>query len=219
MKITRLQLALAATVLLVFAILMISMQEFIRTNIVLPITYLLWVGNTVLDAIPQVVCLSFLVLVGFGVAIAALSRYQGELHFEPRRLARYADPSRYQFWLRRCHHLETSAFFSENFSFELRRLLLGVLAEQEHLSSWEIERQIMDGTLAVPDEVREFIRQRGLAAKPVLGDNGPLEWLMDGWARLLARFSRNQKKEKTASQIQIEAIVHFIETRLLGGEL
>jgi hypothetical protein len=74
-------------------------------------------------------------------------------------------------------HLDTSSFAREKIAFELRGLVLQVLAYREHQSAGEIDRRIRGGSMEVPPHIRNLVVdwQTWLSVAPTA--RGPRRWL------------------------------------------
>jgi hypothetical protein len=202
-------LAFVATAV-VFVVLTTVFWEFMRDTIVMPVYYLLWVGGLVLKSIPQETYLVLLILTSLIIGGSTLGTIGA-----PARTARHSQRrlstggARYMFWRRLCGHLTESPFSRERFALASGRLILSILAYQEGLDVPQVEAMVIDGTLNVPDVVKDLIQRRELdSSRP---RSSALENAVARLRRLLFR-----EEAPTDPQIdrQVDEIVAFIEHRL-----
>ena len=144
--------------------LMLLLRDFVRQTITPPLAYLLWLFDLALRSVPQSV---YWALIVAGVAVFALrslaagrARASADApHVAPLvlALAHRAPMSPLQQRVEQIAHLDTSAFAREKIAFELRALLLQVLAYRERQPAADIERRIRSGALDVPPHVRRLV--------------------------------------------------------------
>src|SRR5690606_26201445 len=109
MRVDKTRIGLAALLtLLVFGVLALLYWDFIREAVVIPIYYMLWMGNLVLNAIPQGVYLGILILISMVIAVNTLRK----LHGKPTTGNRVVPPrqsySNYQQWKSLCEKMHIS---------------------------------------------------------------------------------------------------------------
>ena len=140
----RFALALIVLTLIIYAVLALVYQDFVRENIVVPVASLVWMAALVIRSIPQAMLLTILILASFAIAVMGLQ----EIWEDAPRLKMPAAPrsgqSRYRFWLRRYRHMHRSAYYLDDVSSEMRRLILRVLSSQEHRAASEIEDLVIE---------------------------------------------------------------------------
>ena len=118
--------------------------------------------------------------------------------------------SRYEFWRNQCSHLNKNSFTHQEFMLSTRRLILNILANQEHKEIFEIEQQIKNRDMAVPESVCEFLCERRLRVVPPKRN-----WT----GRMIYRIQRlvgysPETKMPAALELQVAEIIEFIEYRL-----
>jgi hypothetical protein len=118
--------------------------------------------------------------------------------------------SRYRFWRMETGTLTRSNFARNDFARNTRRLILEIIAHQEHRPWEEIERRVMRGEAVLPPLVDALIRDRELrSSRPV----------KTGLDAMLTRIARRlglplPETPDPAMEEQVNAIIHFIEERL-----
>lgn len=189
-------LGITSTLVLIF-------RETVRQLVVMPMLYFLWLGSLIIRTIPDVVWWSLGLLIGAIIALQALfgkERAAPEPSYPPRVQERY---SRLHYWLSMVRLMDASDFSRENFIFELRRLLLSILAYQESSDPAVVAKQVEAGEIVLPEEIRAFVltRQMGALVQP------PTFWERLG-------LSRKKHPVPTESDADLERIVKFMEERL-----
>src|SRR5512145_815416 len=169
-----------ALFLFFFTLFLFAFRDFVREGVVVPILYGFWLSGLIVNSVPQSYYVFGLFILGLILAVASLRYFLAGFQLPAERLPVVEEPSRYQFWLRRCRRIASSGFFLSNLGMELRRLVLMVLAYQEHRDMWELEREIVEKQFDVPPDVHALIAQRQLAEVPA---TEPGVWNM-----LLVRF-------------------------------
>ncbi|MBN1312057.1 MAG: hypothetical protein JXB30_11620 [Anaerolineae bacterium] len=212
MKRDRFILLLSVLTLAIFAVLALVYRDFVREDIVIPVFYLLWIVVRIIRSVPQAGCLAGAVIAGIVIALLGLYRLWEPEPRPTRRPAPTTSPSRYRFWLRRCRQMDSSAFFLDDMSSEMRRLLLSVLAYQEHRDTSEMERLIVRGAFDVPPAVRDLVTSRRLGDLAKLNkQKGVLARL---WERLWRGSASSQLPAENAAEQQLEQVVAYLEERL-----
>jgi hypothetical protein len=194
--------ALVAT-LLIFSVLTLVAWDFVREAIVVPLTYLIWLGGLILNSIAQEIYLIGLIIVAGVIALNTLNKLQRKPASTRLTSAGSGDASRYRLWLRLCMAAPASEYSRVELAREARKLIVSVLAYQEGLAQPEVEQKIVSGALPVPDTVRKLFQERDLMSTP-----RPPQRL---WQRLMRKAGRQPDPLLNQS---LEEIVQFIENRL-----
>ncbi|MFZ6029413.1 MAG: hypothetical protein ACOYYS_17005 [Chloroflexota bacterium] len=193
-----------------FALVLFVFRDFVREEIVIPILYAFWLGSVVANSVSQIYYLLTLLILGLILAVAGLRYLLTDFRLPGEQAPSAEEPSRYQFWLKRSHRLSSGGFFLSSLGMELRRMVLTVLAYQEHRDMWELEREIVEKQFDVPPDVQALIAQRQL------GEAAPVT--QSAWSALLARFFKAFRLPESASdglvRQRVENIVAYLEKRL-----
>jgi hypothetical protein len=205
---TKFILAVVATIG-VFAILTLIFWEFMRDTIVLPVYYLIWVGDLTLKSVSQEVYLAILMLISLVIGSSALQNLPSREMIQHQRQTYSMDSARYFFW-RRLYDSLTANYFSRNhFALEARKLILAILAYQEDVDVASAEDMVIDGRLRVPEAVSALIRQRKLQ------DSGQtLSTINTFTFRLRRLLFKAELPADPQLDRQVREIVEFIEQRL-----
>lgn len=206
---TRLVFALAASTV-IFGILTLIFWEFMRDTVVLPVYDLLRLVNLFLKSVSQEIYLGLLILVSVLIGISALRGGQSRPAVRSSVPDIAKDSARYLLWRRLYNDLSASQFSRNRFAWETRRMILLILADQEGIDASQVEANIINGALSVPESVRHLIRHRHIevASPASTADPHPV------WR--LYRFLFRQAAPAHAAFVDphVEEIVAFIEHRL-----
>jgi hypothetical protein len=205
MKIDKVQIGLVSVVL-VFGVLTLLYWNFIRDTIVLPIYYLLWISSHILKSIPQEAYLAFLI---FASIIISINTVQSIRVKQITRSPGGNQPqvhTRYLHWRRLCANLYYNWFSRNQFALEARQLLLAILAYQAEIDTSEVEAMVRDGTLCVPDSIRNLVQDKAIQ-DPRPTTNSTKKAIL----RLRRAFLRVDSQNDPQIDSQVVEIVSFIE--------
>ena len=194
-------------------ILIFFFWDFFKTQVVLPLYGLLILINFGIKSVPQGVFLFLLGVTCLVFILHSLNRVFGKdaaEEYTPIVAYGIEVVSRYEFWRNQCSHLNKNFFTHQEFTLSTRRLILNILANQEQQTVSEIEQQINNRELAVPESVREFLCERRLRVDPQKRN-----WV----GRMIYRIQRligysPETKMPAALELQVMEIINFIEYRL-----
>jgi hypothetical protein len=131
-------------------------RDWVRDAIVVPIQYFFWLVGKILNSVDQQILWSVLVVLALAaIANAVLSRSR-----TPALPIEEDGPTRGQgrvaYWLLYVNLMLKGVYNRSYFSEELKRLILSVIALNERQLPAEVEKQIMNGELDVPPQVRRL---------------------------------------------------------------
>lgn len=188
-----------ALALFFFAALILFFWDFVRETVVIPIYYLIWLGDLVLKSIPQYAYLGGLVVASILIALNTLRRIRISRALLREAREQPESATRYLFWKKLTTNVYSSPFARSQFAWESRKLLLSILASQEGVSLPEIEVMVRDGRLNVPPSVKSLIGSRELQIS-----ERPAH----------SRDRNSTKYRDPALTQQVHEIISFIEYRL-----
>jgi hypothetical protein len=217
--------ALGAGIIVIVAalVLMVVLRDFVRQAIVLPLSYVAWLAGLVLNSFPQSTYWAILLAVSILVAWKSLG-VPRRLFFQ-RKVTPIIAESRVLSLLAarqvQFAQLNESVFARERTAFELRALVVKVLAYQERQSSSEIEQRIRTGTLATPPEIHALLMdwQSWLADEPA----NPWERRLGRWhwlrqvRQLRWRFgpgSQQISNQPSPFERKLARAISYMETQL-----
>ncbi len=166
-------------VVFVLSLLTLLFWDFVRDAIVVPIDYLIWVTGLVIRSIPQDVYLAALLLISLFLSLNTVARIRSRPttgNYE--RIPAQGD-TRYHRWLLLSSRQSLSPFYRDIFTTEARNLILSMLAYDHGIDSAEAEARVKDGTLEVPERIRDLIEMRTIRIqpRPVNRFQAVLRWL------------------------------------------
>jgi hypothetical protein len=189
--------------------LMFILEDFVRDAIVTPLAYLAWLSGVILDALPQALFLSTIVIIGIYVAAKSLHRERTDVReAQPRS---YRSEGAVALWNERLGRAAEGAYSRERLNYFVGQLLTRTIAHEEHLSPREILHAVDRQEVALPAELRAFLDlayRGGYPTKPP-------------WYRRLAAFLMRSLSLRTADNTaprELEAgiapILDYIEAQL-----
>jgi hypothetical protein len=212
-RLPRWLLLLAALLLIASLVAALALRDVLRDAIVTPLAYVAWLAGLVLGSIPQSTYWILLVVVGTAVAWRSLGGRRALFGRREKAIVvpDSAAPSRLRSQLDLLSQLGTSAFARERAAFELRGLMVALLAHEERRSVEEIEQRVRNGSLAPPPEIRALLLdwQNWLAVEP--------ERVVDSlWLRARRRFGVRQlpARQTAALNAKITRAIDYMEQQL-----
>jgi hypothetical protein len=196
-------------VFLLFTIpVIILVDDFVQNVILVPIAYYIWLGNILLNALPQSYFLTFLIVISAIIAIPSLRRVRQSVW--------RADKSQdlvegdVALWEERLSLLASGAYTEQRFAYHLGRMVLQLIAFEERLPIRTVIAQIEKGGFNMPDDVRHYVLTG--VDMGSLSTKLPLPQRIIHWLKRI-----NPVKQKTLTTKQYENIlptIQYIESRL-----
>ena len=204
---------IAVITLLAMGLLVVIFWDFVSTIIILPVysfAILLVYG---INSVSQSIYLFLLIAIaGVGVLYVlgtTFSKDQLPEYFSPMQYGMEV-VSRYRYWQIHCRNLDRNDFGNEEFVRATRKLLLEVLAYEEHRDVFETEMMVFREELDLPEEVQRLITQRRLLNASSISRN----WFQRQWRRTLHFFNHNTHTPTAEVINEVEVIINFLEQRL-----
>ena len=147
-----------ALIAFVFSLLTLLFWDFVRDTVVIPVYRLLLESGLILKSIPQGEYLALLMGISLVIGLSTLrvmTVTPNGRHIEGN--TPHSDDTRYAYWKRLCANIYRSTFSKEKFTWEARKLILSILANQEGIEADEVEVRVSKGSLAVPEPIRNLI--------------------------------------------------------------
>ena len=153
----RTRLLLVAAALLPVVGMAVAVEDFVRDVVVIPLLYAFWIAKLLFDSIPR--HLLWAIFVGFLIrgAVRSLSggrrlpaTYRGETQPEGRVTS----------WARVLDEARRTEFARWHLSQRLGQLMVEVLAARQHVAPRQIVRQVEQGRIELPPEMRSYLRAR-----------------------------------------------------------
>ena len=153
-------LGLVGASLVVGAVISLFFRDWLREQIVIPLTYVAWILRLLALSVPQGFYWAILLGIGFVIALATVSPKPARHVLVDQRFIKI-NFSRYSTWLRNISMLNQSNFSVDNFGRDLVRLSVQILASQQKMTSEEVYAQLDRGEIDLPPELKAFLRRRG----------------------------------------------------------
>jgi hypothetical protein len=205
---------LLAPLLVLVIVLTILLTDFVREAIVVPISYILWLGNLVLKSISQILLWAWLPVIAFFIALRSLSTAKKDkpIGIVSEAETRYPRRQRVDFWVIQIH--QNHGYFGRTrFAEHLGRLILDILAYQERITPWEIEQRIENGDLEVPPEVRSYLHEKRRRYSE--GSGGLYQRLRRWLKNAVTILIKGRSSVRPASHHpDLETVVAFLEKQL-----
>lgn len=202
-----LQFLIAFVVFIAVLGLAILYQDQLKEAVLVPMLYILWVGELVFNSFDQQ-CIWLLALVIALVLSLSFSRRTKEPVEDYRMSApqHFLGTGRIRFWRGQIRVGSSAVYASGYHRSELRRMVIKTLAYREGLRDEEIKEQLRSGRLNVPPEVRYILGLDDTRDSP----DQPMNLMkrIDGWFdQIIGRFgvstySPDPRLEKVAEYLE-----------------
>ena len=216
-------LAIALLALLATGIVALGLRDFVSQVIVQPVAYVLWLAGLILRSIPESMFWGLVVAIAVLAAWHNLGAARAAL-FARRRpaapvTADQPDRSILASMFDDLARMRDSTFVREKVAFELRGLLVKLLAYREREPAAIIERRLRDGSLETPPEVSTLLAdwQHWLSGPPA----GP--WARR-WQQILIRLGLARPDPHgplvsyEARDARLAEVIAYME-QIVGGPL
>lgn len=193
---------------LLFSILPLLYWDFVRDTVIIPFYYIIWLLSLILNAIPQGIYLALLVLLSLIIGFKTLDSVHIEQRFHRRERNHQQTGTQYLHWRSLYTNLYLSPFSRNRFAWEARKLILSILAYEHGISSLEAETLVRNGTLTVPETIKNLIESK------TFPDARFPNRFTKRLLRLRQLFFKTDSKKDPQVDSLIAEIISFIEYRL-----
>lgn len=156
---------IAAVLLLLGIVLLFWARDVIREVVVLPLSYLFWFFGLFIKSTPQLFFWIALLFISFMIAYRSLAgkkrirvdyTYGMGIDEAP---DRHLVTGRVVYWRAKENLLYagSGSYYQTTFHTAITRLLLDQLSHRYRLPASEVEKRLREGSIDVPDEVREYV--------------------------------------------------------------
>ncbi len=210
MKLSRPRIALAILlVAFIFGAVTLLYWDFVRDTIVVPVYYSLWVGNLVLNSIPQAVFVGIVILIGVYLGASALRSIPASRSAGQPSVNRATVDTRYLHWRRLSDNLHTSRFSRSLMVSDTRKLILSILAYEQGIDPAEAAVLIRRGEISLPENLHSLFQPS------TINDPAPEYRLLADWLQRLRRALGQTDPAQFAEADQlVEECIAFIEQHL-----
>lgn len=139
------------------------MREVVHEVVVLPLSYLIYLGGIVVDTTPQVFFWFAMVSIAIYIAYRSLNKRQKPGDLALRRMPVDDQPKeisgRLSFWATKVNILRQhrGSYFLGGFHLTFGRMVMDLISHRYHLTPAQVEDRVRDGSLELPDEVKEYL--------------------------------------------------------------
>jgi hypothetical protein len=192
---------LSLTVLLALAL-----RDVVREVIVIPLLYVLWIGQLLLHSVPQVVCWSVFLIAAFLVALLNLAQW--EVPQRALRATTRRSSGQVAVWAKRIRLMGRGGYTGWYFGQHVEKLIVDVLAYRERLSTRETRHRVKAGDLDAPPEVRAYFAIVLLPSR--------YRWRIASLLRFRLRPGR-RAQGMSLDESDVAQVVRFLENQLEVG--
>jgi hypothetical protein len=205
LNLSRRQMLLILSVILLITVpLAIGMQNFIRESIVIPISYIVWIGNFVIKSIPQEVFIGILVCIGVYTGLKSLfsvKKVEEDVKLPDEWGA--SSRARVNFWDLQIRLTYGSRYARSRVSQHTAKLVLDVLAHQQQINPRQVEQILIKGDIDVPPEIKAIFDYRQMP--PLSRRERLFNFIFRG---------RETQAEAAKAQANLKKIVDYLEEQL-----
>jgi hypothetical protein len=155
--------------LLLVLLIAAAVRGAVRDEVVVPLLYFVWGAQRLLDALPQVVPWTVLVL---GAVLLAIDSLAGLSLPELRRRRRPEPPGRAAAWLRILRLTRRDEYSRWRLAQRLSQLAIEALVARDGITQAQARRRLEDPSLGAPAEVLAYLRAGMNAFEPRPGSQG-----------------------------------------------
>jgi len=195
--------------------LIFTFRDTLRSALIVPLLYISWLSKLVYASIDQAILWIFTLLII--ILILGLSgrrphrlRTQ-EVTSEGTRIA----ASRLRHWMVLTRYAFGDRFFRDRFSIELRKIILGVLAERAHITPEQVETRLELGEIQIPLDVKHHLsidRLPTIYQQPTFRDR--MRNFIKSFYKITALDRRTTTRHQMENDRQMEVILTYIEEQL-----
>jgi hypothetical protein len=144
----------SAAVFLALAVLFIFIfGDWVRSAVVVPVMYFLWLISNILNSVDQQILWSILLLLALAVLAQGLFSRSRTATSPLEEEGPLRSQGRVMYWLIYVNLILKGVYNRSYFSEELKRLILSVIALRERQLPIDVEKRILSGDMPVPEQV------------------------------------------------------------------
>jgi hypothetical protein len=186
------------------------LQDVARSLIVLPFSYIVWIAKQVIQSVPQFFL--WLGLIIFSLVMILKSFTGRQVITEENQISSLplSRRSRLKFWLVQFSHgIDTHGRLAGF----VHRLTMDVLSYTYHLPAWQVDKQIQDGDIPIPEELKKYIQ---ISKQMPSYQQDILRNLQESLTNLISRLMKQKTKTNKLSskEQELEVIITFLEKQL-----
>lgn len=160
------QLIFTLLVFLATLILALVFRETLRETLLVPLLYLVWVGNLAFKSLDQSCIWVAALMVALAIGMGYRRRAKTPLESPQTILRRPPPAGRIQFWQSQLGVRRGLTSDQRLTAWEARRLFINLLAYREHTNAEQIKKQLSRGELTLPAEIRAHLALEDNGSRP-----------------------------------------------------
>ncbi len=192
----------ALLVLLLAPLLVFPLRDLVRELIVVPLSYVAWFGDLLLQSLPPIFFWIILIFIALRIALRSLRRPDPPEE-EPKAPA-VVYPSPVGLWTHRLRLTQIGRYSRWRLAHHLSELAAEILAHQQGITPREARDRIRDGEFEAPPEIHTYLH---LGMSPQLLEG------RDTITRLLVRLGLRQEPSSPLD-LDPERVIVFLEDQL-----
>ena len=142
--------------LLLLTILFTPLLQELMRPILTPLLYVFWIGLLLFRSIPQEIIWGAFVFIALLIAVVSLSQKQSWSRRLP--VPQVSPPERIESWAKLIRQSKQETYYRWQVAQHLRRLTLEALAQNERVTSREIQQRLLAGQLNLPPEIEAYLK-------------------------------------------------------------
>lgn len=214
-------LIIAAVFLLGLLILSVFLGGYIRQVVVLPIEFVIYLFGLMLRTTPQSLFWGAMLALALVLVFRSLASPRAVMEPLTVRGLKIFRHDRFSFWLVQVWMARRGGYGRMNFHHHLRRLVIEMLAYQEHLGRREVEQRLKEGSFDLPVEIQTYLNTWYSDRY----ERVPSLWRRIGqrfstaWQQLIYRLNapgpeRSARLRNAAELKEIETVLAYLESQL-----
>jgi uncharacterized membrane protein len=203
-------------VLLVFAglvlvvVLTVLLQNFVRMVIVIPVSYVLWLGKLFIQSVPQSVCWAILLVIAVVFIYKSLTQRSTKRKEGATSKTWNTKRSRMAFWLFQLRRLSSSS--TGRFRESVDHLALDVVSHTYRIQPREAENRIISGQIESPAVLKQYL-QSSKQQVPSWESTISRWWQeINRWIK--SRINSNSSADASTVEQELLEIIEYLEDQL-----
>jgi hypothetical protein len=196
-----------AAVFLALAVLFIFIfGDWVRSAVVVPVMYFLWLISNILNSVDQQILWSILLLLALAVLAQGLFSRSRTATSPLEEEGPLRSQGRVMYWLIYVNLILKGVYNRSYFSEELKRLILSVIALRERQLPIDVEKRILSGDMPVPEQVLLIFKnpRRNMAGTPS-------EKIIQA---IKVRVKPNSAENRPGKLDDLQAVITFLEEQM-----
>jgi len=202
------------SVLALSLVLVFTFRESLRPTLIVPVLYMSWLSKLVYGSIDQAILWIFTLLIILLILGLSLRRPPKPLQQEVASEGNRSTQSRLRYWMVLTRYAFGDKFFRDRFSIELKKIILGVLAEREYLTPEQVDTRLELGEIQIPQDIKRYLIINSL---PTIYEKPPFSVRVRNFIKSIFDIPRLKSQSSTQqmdNEKQMDMLLNFIEKQL-----